>query len=492
MMQVLGNGGRTRVVVIGPMPKCCRAPRSARPFGSAAGYFGVAGRDDMKATLAAVSGAFILTIWTVLASGQVQVERPQRDPAQPAPPGLAPQTQPAPGLNPRPQPGPLPRQLAPSAPPATQPAPGPKGQIVLEPESFEFGTVYQGDPVDTKFTMKNAGDAELIITKVQASCGCTTAKNYKDHLAPGEKTEVAVHLDTKNKAHTVNVSVTVESNDPDHRSVTFRLKGTVNKIVEVTPANGVRIVATDPDGGEAGHVTIESLVDSPLHLEVVQNDSSKFTVKVDEITPGRKAVLTIKNKVPLTKMPLTDTIMVKTGIERAPELRIPAQALLLPRVVLQQRAIYVGPNLTQPLTRTLDIQYYGQGAFKVTDLKSGCDKIVVKLLDAVAQSQPTTQLGGNMRPSVTQRLMVTIPSDEAVPAEGCTIELTTTDPDPSFAKLKILVTKDIKQYGVAMNAAAGVPPPMTQPTTRPVRPTLPPRPPVLPPASQPSASPAGR
>lgn len=51
--------------------------------------------------------------------------------------------------------------------------------------TFDFGQIKMNNPVTHEFTFMNAGDAPLVITSVQASCGCTVAKYSKDPITPG-------------------------------------------------------------------------------------------------------------------------------------------------------------------------------------------------------------------------------------------------------------------------------------------------------------------
>lgn len=49
----------------------------------------------------------------------------------------------------------------------------------------DFGKIKQGVPVTHEFTFTNTGKTPLVITNVQASCGCTTPAWSKDPIAPG-------------------------------------------------------------------------------------------------------------------------------------------------------------------------------------------------------------------------------------------------------------------------------------------------------------------
>ncbi|MFZ6001630.1 MAG: DUF1573 domain-containing protein [Bacteroidota bacterium] len=51
--------------------------------------------------------------------------------------------------------------------------------------TFDFGKIKQGTPVTHEFKFTNTGVVPMIITNVQASCGCTTPGWSKEPIPPG-------------------------------------------------------------------------------------------------------------------------------------------------------------------------------------------------------------------------------------------------------------------------------------------------------------------
>lgn len=49
----------------------------------------------------------------------------------------------------------------------------------------DFGQIKVGEPVSHEFTFTNTGDIPLVISTVQASCGCTVTSYTKEPIAPG-------------------------------------------------------------------------------------------------------------------------------------------------------------------------------------------------------------------------------------------------------------------------------------------------------------------
>jgi uncharacterized cupredoxin-like copper-binding protein len=89
---------------------------------------------------------------------------------------------------------------------------GPSLQV---PETqYNFGQVVEGKVVDHVFSFANDGDQKLTIKEVKNSCGCTAALLTKKELAPGEKGELKVELNTANRSGKMTRNITIISDDP--------------------------------------------------------------------------------------------------------------------------------------------------------------------------------------------------------------------------------------------------------------------------------------
>jgi hypothetical protein len=77
--------------------------------------------------------------------------------------------------------------------------------------AHDFGKIKQGTPVTHEFKFTNTGKTPLVITNVQASCGCTTPDWSKEPVMPGGKGFIKA---TYNAASTggFNKTVTVTAN----------------------------------------------------------------------------------------------------------------------------------------------------------------------------------------------------------------------------------------------------------------------------------------
>ena len=91
--------------------------------------------------------------------------------------------------------------------------------------TFDFGKVKVNNPVTHEFSFVNAGNAPLVITSVQASCGCTVTKYTKEAISPGSPGFVTATYNAA-KVGVFTKTVTVNANT-DGGPVLLTIKGEV-------------------------------------------------------------------------------------------------------------------------------------------------------------------------------------------------------------------------------------------------------------------------
>jgi len=103
-----------------------------------------------------------------------------------------------------------------------------KGQakLVFSKKTIDLGMIAKknNSTVVINFIFSNNGNSLLVIYKVKASCGCTTADWSKKPIQLGEKGIVKVNFDTKNQNGFFSKSLFVESNS-DESVVLLKIKG---------------------------------------------------------------------------------------------------------------------------------------------------------------------------------------------------------------------------------------------------------------------------
>ncbi|CAI8376345.1 MAG: Uncharacterised protein [Flavobacterium sp. SCGC AAA160-P02] len=104
-----------------------------------------------------------------------------------------------------------------------------KPALKFETETIDYGKIPLGSDGKRVFIFTNVGMAPLIITRVQASCGCTVPKKPDAPIMPGENGQIEVSYDTKRPGG-FSKAITIYSNAKTPRKI-VKIKGYVEKVV---------------------------------------------------------------------------------------------------------------------------------------------------------------------------------------------------------------------------------------------------------------------
>lgn len=85
--------------------------------------------------------------------------------------------------------------------------------IKFEQTTYNFGKIKETDGKATYvFKFKNEGNAPLVISRVNASCGCTTPEWTKEPISAGKSGSVTVTYNPQNRPGPFQKTITVFSN----------------------------------------------------------------------------------------------------------------------------------------------------------------------------------------------------------------------------------------------------------------------------------------
>ena len=94
--------------------------------------------------------------------------------------------------------------------------------------TIDYGTVTKENDNGIRiFEFTNTGDAPLIITNVQSTCGCTVPSKPKEPIMPGKTGQIEVKYNMN--PGPIRKTITVESNAVNYEGgkVPLKIKGTV-------------------------------------------------------------------------------------------------------------------------------------------------------------------------------------------------------------------------------------------------------------------------
>lgn len=101
-------------------------------------------------------------------------------------------------------------------------------RLVLKSLVYDYGTIKEdGGTVSCKFEFTNEGNADLLISSVRPSCGCTASEWTQTPIPPGGKGFIGATYDPLHRPGQFYKTITVSTNDPENANINLAIKGDV-------------------------------------------------------------------------------------------------------------------------------------------------------------------------------------------------------------------------------------------------------------------------
>jgi len=339
-----------------------------------------------------------------------------------------------------------------TTPPGTEAVPVPKDPNLpegakpvakVDEVTHSFGSVWIGPTLKHEFTLTNAGNAPLEITKVRPACGCTIAGTYPKTLAPGESGKFPFSMDSNKLRGKFEKSITISTNDPATPDLQLKLAGECQRYVDVTPQTASFSRITDQEVKEQ-KIAIVNNSETPLQLTVTPPPAgSKFTCELAEKTAGKNFELTIKANPPFEPGTLRDVVSLTTNVEAQKSIQIPINATIPQRIEVQPTEVTIGAvsaKAPAPTKRQLRLNNYGEKP--------------VKILTATADDELLKVAVNEKTPGKEFTIDVEWPADYTVPDSGKNVTITTDDPSRNLITIPVRSTRMAKPDVVAQQTPA--------------------------------------
>lgn len=100
---------------------------------------------------------------------------------------------------------------------------GKEPKIEFAVKEHDFGKMIQGEQVSFTYRFKNTGNAPLIISAVEKTCGCTDTKFTREPVKPGESGTISITYDSKGHKGFQNKRIIVKANtNPSETILKFK------------------------------------------------------------------------------------------------------------------------------------------------------------------------------------------------------------------------------------------------------------------------------
>ncbi len=188
--------------------------------------------------------------------------------------------------------------------PSDEPAPPPesaqsgdsltKGALVYTPAFFQVEAKAGDETVSAHFTIRNDGETQVKVTKLDTTCACLKVEVADTVLDPGESTTLDAVFEIEKLMGEAEKMIMVETDQPGVRAALLPVKVNVPPILEIEPKNVKWKVGEKP---EPRTFTFRTLRDKPIHVtEVSSSRPEMVTASLEEVEKGRIYKITVTPK----------------------------------------------------------------------------------------------------------------------------------------------------------------------------------------------------
>ena len=236
---------------------------------------------------------------------------------------------------------------------------------------YDFGQEENLKTIEHTFVIRNSGQRELKIDRVEAQCSCTATLLSKHTVPPGGIAQIKMQFMTEFRHGRQVAWVTVYSNAPDRPVLKLTMTGVVAGLLEVTPPNihlgSIRnaseiektIRISDPGHGR---LKIKNIETTAPYIKAVLRPSKKERIAAE-------VILTISPKMPMGK--LREKVIITSNEPKYPIMEVLIEGEVIGNLDLVPDQIFFGvvkPDTT--VKRVLRMIDYTAGGIEISKIES--------------------------------------------------------------------------------------------------------------------------
>jgi len=197
---------------------------------------------------------------------------------------------------------------------------------LVEPAFVARGEVEPGEVLQLEWTLRNDGDALLLIESLSPTCYCTTAKADANQVPPGGTTTIRVSIDPSDFSGALDKGVEIATNDPQTPNLLLHAGMTVRPGIAVVPPE-LDFGAVPAAGSKELTVALKVPKERPLHVKAVTPEAPYLAVEQEQLqTDDRTGVrLYVKVKAGAPAGPFATRVVVETNDAARPRIEIPVR-----------------------------------------------------------------------------------------------------------------------------------------------------------------------
>jgi hypothetical protein len=199
-------------------------------------------------------------------------------------------------------------------------------RLTVARPAHDFGQLPQGSPIEHVFDLVNSGGAPLTLIDLRTACDCTASIEGPRDLPAGARAALRLRCDTSAAPGPQRRTVTVYSNDPEHRALLLEVTGTVALVAAADPPR--LYLGPVAAGSEAVRMVTLRAGNDGVRFFAVEGGAPHLHAHLEDVA-GRR-VLIVDTAADAPPGPFQTTLRVLTASAARPVIEIPVAGTVGP------------------------------------------------------------------------------------------------------------------------------------------------------------------
>jgi len=255
---------------------------------------------------------------------------------------------------------------------------------------------WRGKPLVYEFSVRNTGEAPLVIEDIKTDCKCLGAERPTAAIAPGGKGTIVLRYSVEEGQGSFKHEALVKSNDPCLPLVKLTAAGNTDVSVMWTPKR-IYFKGVVPGQTRTATVSVHSTSDIPLVIHSVSCESQRVEVtrhvlsreSAHQFTRGvipRKGSISIVPNTRVLQVAYAagvqdigrgrDTVVIHTNIDGFEEISVPVYTEVVPPVGLYPSIlVFMDVQPDDTVTETVEVVSRDGSDFEIVSVNAGDSEI---------------------------------------------------------------------------------------------------------------------
>ena len=216
-------------------------------------------------------------------------------------------------------------------------------KISFDERVYDFGLVSREDLPHHRFIFSNTGQADLVISEVDSSCGCTAALLSAETIPPGGRGEIDVSFNPQGRRGKQKQTVSVYSNAENEPIAQLTVKGTVMTAVDVSP-DRILFGSVNNQQVTTKRIRVLDSGEGTLKITHIETSSPFLTTEIGPPRLGEvinyEVKVTLQPGVPVGKF--QEILTIRTNNEFQPHLSVSIEGNVLGPITVHPEHLFFG------------------------------------------------------------------------------------------------------------------------------------------------------